>query len=211
MTDSTRERILQAAGRVFADKGFQAATVRDICQEAEVNIAAVNYYFGEKQQLYVEAVRRARELRIAQVPFPKRAADSPPAERLRDFVHVIARRMLGTDGEPWQVRLMLREILSPTRACEEMVEDYFRPQFERLLGILAELLPDDTPEYRLRQIGFSVIGQCLFHRVAGEVVQMLTPPDEYRAHYQPEQIADHVCGLVFAALDNLSTHSAPRT
>jgi AcrR family transcriptional regulator len=200
MSDGTRTRILSAAGQVFADKGYRGATIRDICQAAEVNLAAVNYYFGDKQHLYVEAVRQARELRMARVPYPTWGPDTPASQRLRDTIHVMAQRMLGVDGEPWQMRLMMREILQPTRACEEMVEDYFRPQFERLLGILRELLPAGTEAYRCRQIGFSIIGQCLYYRVAGKVAAMLTPEDEFEQHYGPAEIADHVTRLTLAAL-----------
>ena len=54
--DDPRGRILSAAGQEFADKGFEAATIRDICTLAAVNVAAVNYYFGDKHRLYIESV-----------------------------------------------------------------------------------------------------------------------------------------------------------
>ena len=54
--DDTRENLLLAAGKVFADKGYEKATVREICKAAGVsNLAAVNYYFGDKERLYIEA------------------------------------------------------------------------------------------------------------------------------------------------------------
>ena len=62
--DTKRQRIVDAAGEMFAERGFEATTVRDICQAAEANIAAVNYYFGDKQRLYVEAVVRAHRWRM---------------------------------------------------------------------------------------------------------------------------------------------------
>ena len=58
-TDDARTRMLNAAGPIFADKGFAAATVREICQQAEVNLAGVNYYFGDKERLYIETVKSA--------------------------------------------------------------------------------------------------------------------------------------------------------
>ena len=48
---NTRQRVLEAAGEVFAERGFRAATVREICQRAKANLAAVNYHFGDKERL----------------------------------------------------------------------------------------------------------------------------------------------------------------
>src|SRR4028118_1384099 len=57
--DATKSKLLEAAGEEFADKGFEGAKVRSICSRAGVNNAAVNYHFGDKEQLYVQAVLEA--------------------------------------------------------------------------------------------------------------------------------------------------------
>ena len=70
--DDTRQRILAAAGPIFATEGYERATVRDICDAAGVNLASVNYYFGEKERLYIESVKEAHRMRADQVPRPVR-------------------------------------------------------------------------------------------------------------------------------------------
>lgn len=200
MTDDPRARLLDAAGRAFAEKGYQKTTVREICQAADVNLASVNYYFGDKEQLYVEAVKRAHLCHSTEIPEPD--WDSIPAadERLGAFVLMTVRRMMARSMEPWQSRLMMREMVQPTRAVRELVEDHFRPHLERLIGILSELAGGELPLPRLRQLGFSVIGQCLFYRKGDEVVRMIVPEEERQSHFQAAPLAAHITELTLAAL-----------
>lgn len=195
-----RERILLAAGREFAERGYEAATIRDICTAAGANVAAVNYYFGDKHRLYIESVKHAHEARLRQVPQPEWAPGTPAAQKLRDFVGSMLDRMLGGDQPPWQVRLMMRELLQPTEACRELVEDYIRPHFGILLGVLDELTGSVLPESEVRRLGLSIIGQCFLYRAAGDVVAMLVPGGEIDAYHTPQAIADHVTRFTLAAI-----------
>lgn len=195
-----RDRILLAAGREFAEKGYESATVRDICLAAGVNGAAVNYYFGDKRRLYVESVRHAHEQRLRQVPEPHWDPGTPPARKLREFLDNTLERMLGFGQPPWQVRLMLREVLQPTEACRELVEDYFRPHFQLLVSILAELAAGRLDEARLRRLAVSLMGQCFVYRAAGDVVAMLVPSSEVSTLHTPRELAEHVTCLTLAAL-----------
>ena len=240
-SEEPRERILLAAGREFAERGYEAATVRDICAAAGVNVAAVNYYFGDKRRLYIESVKHAHEQRIRQLPLPEWSAQVPPDRRLHDFVSNLLERMLGlADGEmpplpqdaaradrgkpwsfgrsaaadesgdgfsarqhvqpPWQVRLMMREVLQPTEACRELVEDYMRPHFAVLVAILHDLAAGRLSEPELRRLAMSVVGQCFVYRAAGEVVEMLVPRDELETLHTPAALADHVTRQTLAAL-----------
>lgn len=200
MSDTTKSRIFNAAGPIFAEKGFQAATVRDICRRAEVNVAAVNYYFGDKQRLYVETIKQAREHRAEQAPLPEWTSDTPAETKLRDFVSTILSRMLGREDAPWQVRLMMREILQPTAACERLVEEYFRPLFNVLLDILDDILPPSTPAHKRNQIGFSIVGQCFFYRAAGGAVGLLIDDAELQNHYGITSLAEHISQVSLASL-----------
>jgi len=198
--DEPRERILSAAGREFAERGYEAATVREICLAAGVNVAAVNYYFGDKQRLYVASVRHAHEQRAGQVPLPEWTAGTPPHRKLRDFIANLLERMLGFGRPPWEVRLMMREVLHPTGACRELVEDYIRPRFALLVSILEELVEGRLPPAELRRVALSIIGQCFLYRAAGDVVGMLVPSEELASHHSLEPLADHVTGYALAAL-----------
>lgn len=198
--DDPRDRILAAAGREFAERGYEAATVRDICLAAGVNVAAVNYYFGDKRRLYIDSVKHAHEERVRQVPLPEWPVGKPAAERLHDFVANMLERMLGFGQPPWQVRLMMREVLHPTDACRELVEDYIRPHFALLVSILDELCGGRLSQAELRRVALSIIGQCFLYRAAGDVVGMLVPPAELSSLHTPEELADHVTRYALAAI-----------
>jgi AcrR family transcriptional regulator len=204
MPEDTKERVLAAAGPIFAEKGFQAATVREICTAAGTNQAAINYHFRDKASLYLEVVQLAQQIRLRQVPPAQWSEGTEPAEKLRIFIHTTLTRMLDTHQLQWPTGIMLREMLHPTDACQPLVEQFIRPQFEQLLEILGELVPVGTPPYRLHQFAFSVIGQCLQYRVAGEFVALLIPEDERASHFQTGQLAEQIGEFSLAALTELS-------
>src|SRR5271170_2875404 len=106
----TRELILNAAGRIFAENGFHATTVRQITREAGVNLAAVNYHFHDKQELYFSALKSAYQAAARTA-----AADTAgsPEKRLRAFVHGFLGYLLDPKRPAWQGRLIAREMAEP--------------------------------------------------------------------------------------------------
>jgi AcrR family transcriptional regulator len=209
--EDTRAHIIEAAGPIFAEKGFHAATIREICQAAGANLASVNYYFRDKERLYHETVLRASEMRRAEAPLPQWSPETPPAERLKGFIHTIIERMVLMRKAPWQVKLMNREILQPTEACRDLIREYFRPHFEMLLAILDEMLPAGTPDHTRTQLGFSVVSQCLFYRMCEESVAMMVGEEELAAHYQGEQLAAHIARFSLAAFGHGNLADSPNT
>ncbi len=203
--DDTREKLLAAASQVFAEKGFEKATVREICQAAQVsNVAAVNYYFGDKERLYIESVKRAHRMKIAEVPLPVWEPDTAPEEKLRGLIATMANRLIAESTQPWHEQLMMREVMQPTAAVAELVQEFFRPHFEILLSVIDELVPKDTPPEKRHLLAFSIIGQCLHYRVARPIVNLLVGPEE-AATLTPDHIAHHVAEFTLAALRNLKS------
>jgi len=197
---NTRSRILNSAGPVFAEKGYRDATVREICRLARVNVASVNYHFGDKQRLYIETVKEAHRKRFEQVPSPEWPERAMAVDKLRSFTIALITRLIGVEEASWQTRLMMREILQPTQACEELVRDYFRPQFNILLDILDEIVPSSTGVERRHQIAFSIVGQCVYYRIAESVVGLLVGPSEFKEHFGAAELGEHIAQFSLAAL-----------
>lgn len=198
-SDTTRERIVLAAGEMFAERGFDGTTVRDICQSAGANIAAVNYYFGDKQRLYVEAVIQAHRWRMEQFPLPPWPEGTPAEKRLEDFITTFIRRVRSGPEGTWHSKLMMREMAHPTAACAELAQSSIRPQFQILLEILRELMPAETSHDELRLTAFSIVGQCLFYHFADPVIRNLLSADEYSA-LAIERLSRHITEFSLASI-----------
>lgn len=201
-SDDTRTRILDSAGRIFADKGFDAATVREICKAADVNIASIKYYFGDKRGLYLESVLYARQLRAARYPMPVREGADSPEDRLYEFVAMLLRRLTALGDAPWPVRLLIRELMKPDEACRQIVREYFQPTFELLLKEMDALASRPLTESERLMFGFSVIGQCIHYRFGREIVSMIVP-ETLKAAFGIEQIAGHITRFTIAAIQAL--------
>jgi AcrR family transcriptional regulator len=200
--EKTRQHIIDAAGPLFADKGYKATTVAEICRVAAVNQAAISFHFGGKEQLYLALVRYSYEYGLAQVPIPEWPAGTPAAVKLRDFILTFLRRAVA-DREPrWPCQLIMRETMQPSKACEDFVRGFVRPNFRVLRGILQELLPADFSEEARRLVGFSIIGQALFYRAARGVLELIFA-DEQPLRFDEERLqvlAEHITRFTLAAL-----------
>ncbi len=199
-TNDPRTRILEAAGPIFAEKGFEGVTVREICHAAGVNLAAVNYYFGGKEELYRQALRHAHPGKTGHQAGFDWPEGTPPEQKLRDFIHTLLVHLLSVRESPWQERLFLREILNPTAAFRELVREHFRVGFGHLQRILDEVLPAETPDHKRNQIGLSIIGQCVYYRTSRNILPCIVGEEELRAYYGIEQLAEHISQVSLAAL-----------
>ena len=196
--DPTKSRLLEGAGEEFAEKGFELARVRAICDRAGANLAAINYHFGDKEHLYVEVLREAHRCGLdpQDERFDRRLS---PAERLRTFIHHFLGRVLAMNQpEDWQHRLMLREMLSPTPFSEVLVREMIRPRFELMRGLMREICPE-ADDRRLNALVFSVIGQCLHYKMARRVTERLIGDEGYRA-LDLDYLTDHITAFCLAAL-----------
>lgn len=199
-----RCRMLNVAGPIFALRGYHQATVREICAAAEVNIASVGYYFGDKMGLYRAVVRQIRDEKSKRFPIPDTSKYPDPSHWLLEFVRTLLQRMLA-DGssEGWQVRLMIREIQQPTEAMKDIVRDHFSPVLNQLCKTLAHLVDGPIDATRLKHLGLSVIGQCVHYCVSKHAIEeLLADGDSARPAYGLDEMAIHIASVSLAAASN---------
>jgi len=197
----TRQRLLEAAGEVFADRGFKNATVREICRRAGANIAAVNYHFGDKQRLYSESLKFAH----ACVKRPLDAGvdvSSSPEQRLHAFISGFLGGILAEGRPAWHGRLMAREMSEPTKVLDEIVASAIRPRFELLSSIVREILGQDAPPDMIRRCAQSIVGQMLFYHFAAPVLKRLFPHEAHRgiSAASLNALAEHIAAFSLAGI-----------
>ena len=203
-TPEAKQRLLEAAEEIFAEKGFQATTIRELAERANVNIAAINYYFGDKERLYIEAVKFAHEASGKHRPPSELPPGAPPVEKLRHFIRGMTMNMT-VPVRPSSLQLLMRELNHPTTAAREVVREYIQPMAFQLRDIIHEIVPK-LPEAQRLMIGFSTIGQILFYRQNRSVSELIFGK-EHVDQLSPEQIADHITRFTLAALG----HAKPIT
>jgi AcrR family transcriptional regulator len=157
----TRDRLLQAGERLFADRGFRKVTVRDICRAARANVAAVNYHFGDKLGLYREVLQVAIDaMRGTNDEARQAGAGQPAEEQLRRYIAIFVRRVL-TPGNDTVHKLLNREMTDPTPALDTLVEQGVRPRVEYLSGLIADIIGCAPTDQRVLRCVASVQSQTL--------------------------------------------------
>ncbi len=167
----TRKRLLSAASELFAERGFHGTKVRDIAARAGVNLAAGNYHYGSKKELYLEVLRA--QFAETRALLEQRGALRPVNELSRlsraglaDLLRARAQVMLDMlIGPPPGVHgtLMQREMTDPSEALPVIVEEVIRPMKQEMEDIVAHLAPDLEPR-DVERCAFSIIAQVLFYR-----------------------------------------------
>lgn len=158
----TRKRLLDAACGVFAAKGFEDASIAEICEDAGANVAAVNYHFGSKDALYVEVWRHTFETFMQAYPLDGGLpADAPPEDRLFARVHALLQRVFD-DGRVGQCfRIGLRELVNPSAALEDTRRELIGPHRQQTRELVRELLGPAASNEAVLFCEISIINQCL--------------------------------------------------
>ncbi|HNS15165.1 MAG TPA: CerR family C-terminal domain-containing protein [Syntrophorhabdaceae bacterium] len=191
-TQGTKERILEAAGEVFVAHGFQSATVREICRKAGVNIAAVNYHFRNKENLYLATLRYCREISFKKYPvYPDMRESELPEERLRSFVHSFVFRVLEEGKASRFAKLVAKEYVQPSKALDVLVKETMRPAFTRLFAIVRQLAGKGPDDETVRYCCMSIVGQFLFFLYARPVLKRLFGKASFKAE-EIAAIAEHI-------------------
>lgn len=172
--EQSRERLLRAALRLFAQKGFDKTSTREIAEAAGTNLAAIRYYFGDKAGLY-----RAVYLETQGDPAADIARYADPSLPLREALRGLYEGFIAPlrEGDTAQlcVKLHAREYLEPTGLWQQEIHESIRPAHEALLQVLQRHLGLATPDDELRRLGVCLAGLGVHLHVCTDVIEHLAP------------------------------------
>ena len=197
--ETTQQKLIKAAIKVFAEKGFRDATVRQICKQAgTANINAVNYYFGSKEQLY----KKILELIFAEYDkqAPEDFPDKTPEKQLEIYISTFCKILYQKDeSESDTTAILIEEFTKPSPFLGEIVDAFNRPRVKRHLKMFKDLLGHGATDDMARDCLVSVSGQLLYYSFARPVFTRLFP--DYFTENSHEQWAAHVFKFTMGGIE----------
>jgi TetR/AcrR family transcriptional regulator, regulator of cefoperazone and chloramphenicol sensitivity len=194
----TRRQLLEAAGEIFAEHGYAKATSKEICERAKANIAAVNYHFGGKDELYAAVLEEAHS-RIVSIEAVAAAAQSriEPALKLRMFLSRIVAEVCKSGSGGWELRVLSREVLSRSPMLAGLVQNQIAPKAKYVRAILAELmqLPADDPA--VSRVLVNLIGPILMLLITDRSLQKQVMP---KLELDVEALTEHMVTYALAGI-----------
>lgn len=200
----TRDRLLEQAELLFAQRGYHAISVREITAAARCNMAAVNYHFKNKKNLYIEVFRSRwvpRELRMYK-EFEKSVdmLEKPTPEKV---IQALARAYLEGPLSDEELRrhrqLIVRELNNPTEAFEIAADQTLRPLFKKLYGLLSLCTQEGIDKGNLSFDIMSIFGIILYFNYSRPMVSRITGKSydaDFKARLIDQMVRFSLNGLI---------------
>ena len=199
---ATRERLLEAASALFAERGWHGTRVQDVCRAADANIAAVNYHFGGKEGLYRAVWDRALETAV-DADGAGLAALSADADRewLYKYVRACVQSVFDTGAAGVLRRLMTHEVAAPSPVSQDILANHIAPNHAELSARLRRTIGPNATEYQVACCVFAVnaLFSCLAMNVAARRALFRTDaPSPAEAEHFTREICAFLLGGIRA-------------
>ncbi|MFW5959908.1 MAG: TetR/AcrR family transcriptional regulator, partial [Chitinivibrionales bacterium] len=192
---STKERIINTASFLFAEKGYRDATNADICSASDVNIAAINYHFGSKAELYrvvyQELVERASKI----YPLDSGLAWNASAEdRLKAFVRAVVNRLNDSGAIGCLHRIHMSEFFDSTGILDDLISEFIEKENKYMKASIKEVLGDDSKDKDVTLSAMSILSQCIFI-TSEKIGDFIEPDSDEEMSISIEDISDHIINM----------------
>lgn len=195
---ATRQQLLQSAGEVFAEHGYAKATSKEICARANANIAAVNYHFGSKEELYASVLEEAHS-HLVSIEAVAAAAQSrvDPRTKLSMFIGHIVGEITRRESNAWELRVLSRELLSPSPMISRMISNQVVPKVKLFSTMVAEILQLPVEHPAVSRSIVNVMGPCIFLLITSRTLQQKVLPN---LNLTADSLTEHMVTFALAGM-----------
>lgn len=179
-TGSAKQRLLEAAELLFAERGFDAVSVRDITTAAKMNVAAVNYHFGSRDGLVAAVIKRyvtpINEERLARVDAAERRWSGkavPLEELLEAMLRPLISQVRRSELSERLFCCLIGRTFSRREGFPPAVEEQFRAVSDRFMRAFAKALPEVSQEDWIWKLHF-VVGAALHTLAQADLMERLS-------------------------------------
>ena len=203
----TRQRLINAAMDVFADQGFRATTVREICSRAGANVAAVNYHFGGKEDLYRAAFDNARASAEKSAYWLMSSNSGSPEDQLRQIIKSHLFFALREESHSHLMRMMSHELVEPSPIVDYIIEQALKPRVDWIRRVVAKLLGPGADEEVIKHCHLSIVGQCAIYHQNLNFIRRIYP-DMAIDRQKQNELVEHIYTFSVAGLKAAAAGSA---
>ncbi len=157
----TRQKIIRAAARIFAESGYDGASIRNIVVKADVNQAAISYHFGGKDGLYRAVLQMGlKALLEDEASTSGKGAQLAREAALHAFIHRQLRSLLAQDEVGQYLRIFNWETVRPTPAFRQFMAEDAGPYLAGAAALVRRFLPPEATEQEAVLGALWLFGQC---------------------------------------------------
>jgi AcrR family transcriptional regulator len=204
-----RTKLMEAAGPIFAERGLEGATGKEIAERAGVNAAAVNYHFGGMEGLYEAVLLEARTRLVASEALAEVMTGPGSAEdRLRALIRLVVRAALERGSGSWSLRLLSREAANPSAVGVRLLVSQAQPHVGRLRAIVGAIIGRSADEPATALACISVLAPLQFLLIADHKLVSGVHPALDLAPQAQDALAEHFHRFAMAGLHAMRAGSA---
>ncbi len=201
---NTREKILDVAEKLFSEKGFHGAGIREITSKAGVNLSAVNYHFKSKEMLYLSVFKErfAKRVKRIEEEFERKLKNYPPSPEsvIRALAEAIIQGPMSDRERSIHYRLLVRETTEPSGTLRVVLKKAIGPFISNVAEKLKPYFPE-TPERKLLLSVLSIFAQAIYFNFLRTKVTALTG-EKYTSSFKKE-IVDHIVSFSLKGLEGM--------
>jgi TetR/AcrR family transcriptional regulator, regulator of cefoperazone and chloramphenicol sensitivity len=186
----TRQKIIRAATKLFANKGLNGTSIREISRKANVNLAAINYHFQSKEQLYMEIITQHFQRLCDNIAQLEQQEIDGEESYIQYFVEYNLDMLFHRDKE--MELIVARELSVPSARRDQLARDFFAPALNSLIRRIKKGIAGK----RFRRVdatlsAISLVGMCVFYAnkraMLGHMLGIDTVSDQFR-----QRVAAHI-------------------